>query len=364
MKAQIVHVNLPENSYPIYCGGGLLSEGGEEFVKSAGDGGAVFISDKTVWPLYGDAIRALFAEHGVESGPPILLEPGEEQKTWQTAGDIACELAARGLRRDGAVIAAGGGVVGDVAGFAAAVYMRGVRLLHIPTTLLAQADSAIGGKTGVNLKQGKNLAGAFHQPQAVLCDVRTLASLPAREYRAGLAEVVKYSLIGDADFFEWLSQNAAKLLAREEDELLYAVVRSAQSKADIVSADVRETSGRRALLNLGHTFAHALEAAAGYGVWLHGEAVAAGLAAAAQLSHEQNGLPASDVERIRALLEALELPTRFPDEAKTDEMCARMGSDKKHTAAQTRFVLLNKIGEAKQQPVDIEAARSVMEALR
>ena len=359
-----VWVELPTGRYPIFCGGGLLGDDSGDAFAKLGGGAAAVVSDSTVWPLYGDAVRALFAKHGADLGAPILLPPGEAHKTWACAGDIVGGLAARGLRRDGAVVALGGGVVGDVAGFAAAVYMRGVRVLQIPTTLLAQVDAAIGGKTGVNLQQGKNLAGAFHQPQAVLCDVRTLASLPMRDYRAGLAEVVKYALLGDAEFFDWLTAHTQQLLVRDEKTVLFAVCRSVQHKAALVAADAHETGDHRVLLNLGHTFAHALEAAAGYGAWLHGEAVAAGLVAAAQLSHTQNGLSADAVGRIRQLLDDLQLPTKFPHEVTTDDMCARMLMDKKHTAQQTHFVLLDKIGAARRQSVDIQTARAVMDALR
>lgn len=353
MTAEII-VRHSRGEYPVFCGADVCDAA--RVRGFCADGEIAVVRDE-------NARRAFPGE--LLNLPEIIVPSGEEHKNLQTAEMILDRLAELSMRRDGTVVAFGGGVVGDVAGFAAAVYMRGVRLIQIPTTLLAQVDAAIGGKTGVNHPRGKNLIGAFHPPAAVFCDSRFLRTLPPRDYRAGLAEIVKYALLGCADFFVWLEQNAAQLAAREADAVQKAVFRSARMKAEIVAADERETGGWRALLNLGHTFAHGIENAAGYGEWLHGEAVAAGLAAAAKLSAKlKTGLPAADVDRIVALLQKFELPTSLcgVDAGKIE---SAMGMDKKNLAAETRFVLLKKIGGAELRNVpEWSAVREVLGEMR
>ena len=326
--------------YPICIGAGALAL----TAKYAPPHVAV-VSNPTVFSLYGDAIKNALQEAGKKSFT-IMVDDGEAHKNMRSLGRILDAMTAAGLARDGGVIALGGGVIGDLAGFAAAVYMRGVAVTQVPTSLLAQVDAAIGGKTGINHPQGKNLIGAFYQPRAVLCDTTVLSSLPKREYCAGLAEVVKYGLLGDAAFFEWLEQNAVALAARETAAVLHVLEQSARAKADIVVADERESSGRRALLNLGHTFAHAVETKLGYGEWLHGEAVAAGLVAAARLSEQTSGFAAAETARIISLLSALSLPTDIPSQISSDSLLAAMELDKKNLHEGRRFVLMRRIGDA------------------
>jgi 3-dehydroquinate synthase len=272
----------------------------------------------------------------------VALPDGEQYKTLDVLGRVFDALVEARLNRDACVIALGGGVVGDMAGFAAACYQRGIDFVQVPTTLLAQVDSSVGGKTGVNHPGGKNLIGAFHQPRAVISDLATLRTLPPRELRAGLAEVIKYGLVDDADFLAWIEQNVEALLALDMQALGYAVRRSCEIKARIVAADERE-HGQRALLNLGHTFGHAIETAAGYGEWLHGEAVAMGMLLAADLSQRLGWIDVTDVERVRALLRRAELPVAAPPigAARAFEL---MGMDKKVLQGRIRLVLLRKPG--------------------
>ncbi|MGI9296886.1 MAG: 3-dehydroquinate synthase [Gammaproteobacteria bacterium] len=352
--AEKILVRHGGGEYPVFCGGDFCDENAVRAFCAAGKIAAV--ADENVRKHWREDVIP-FAK--------IEIPSGEEHKTLRTAEMILDRLAELKMRRDGTVVAFGGGVAGDVAGFAAAVYMRGVRLIQIPTTLLAQVDAAIGGKTGVNRARGKNLIGAFYPPAAVFCDSRFLSTLPPREYRAGLAEVVKYAMLGDAEFFVWLEENAARLLNLDGDAVREAVVRSARMKAQIVSEDEREKSGRRALLNLGHTFAHGLENAAGYGVFLHGEAVAAGLVAAAKLSVKLNtGFPAADVGRVIALLKQFRLPVSFSG-IDAEEIHRATGMDKKFTAAETRFVLMEQIGAARLREVSADdKVREVLEEMR
>jgi 3-dehydroquinate synthase len=270
----------------------------------------------------------------------ISLPDGESHKTLQNVSLILDELVAKKAGRDVTIVALGGGVVGDIAGFAAACYMRGIAFIQIPTTLLAQVDSSVGGKTGVNHEHGKNLIGAFHQPRLVLIDIDTLTSLPDRELKAGLAEVIKYGAMVDAEFFAWLEGNMAALLARDRAALVYAIRRSCELKAEVVAADERE-AGRRALLNFGHTFGHAIENSMGYGEWLHGEAVAVGMLMAATLS----GLDTEATTRLENLLKAAGLPTQ-PPQVDAGKLRAAMDMDKKAAAKQLRFVLLRSLGDA------------------
>ncbi len=329
-----ITVELGERSYPIVIGSGLLG-GGFDLAAHVGGPDCLVVTNATVEPLY---LEALVADLQGRQVNAISLPDGEAYKTLETVEDILDTLVEHGANRDTTLVALGGGVVGDITGFAAACYMRGVDFVQVPTTLLAQVDSSVGGKTGVNHASGKNLIGAFHQPRAVLIDTDTLDTLPDREFRAGLAEVIKYGAIVDADFFAWLEGNIDALLAREAPALAIAIRRSCELKAEIVAEDERE-SGRRAILNFGHTFGHAIERCQGYGEWLHGEAVAAGMVMAAQLG---GGAAAA---RIEALLERSGLPIRPPELAPAD-LLAAMGMDKKVQGKRLRFVLLRELGDA------------------
>jgi 3-dehydroquinate synthase len=331
-------VGLGDRSYPIAIGEGLLSQARllRRFV-SARD--VLIVSNTIVAPLYMASLTsALAPRHIVEA----ILPDGEQHKTLGTASRVIDVLVANRFGRDACIVALGGGVVGDIAGFVAACYQRGIDFIQVPTTLLAQVDSSVGGKTGVNHAGGKNLIGAFHQPRAVITDTSTLRSLPDRELRAGLAEVIKYGLICDAKFFAWLERHVDALLARKPRPLAAAIRRCCEIKASIVRRDERE-QGERALLNLGHTFGHAIEAATGYGPWLHGEAVGAGLAMAATMSRQAGLLDTRSVARVAALLERAGLRTSAP-EVSGDQARALMRIDKKVKAGQIRFVLLKRIG--------------------
>ena len=331
-----ITVNLGERSYPIAIGRGLL-DGGFDLAQFVRGTDCLVVSNETVAPLYYQKLLPNLAGCDVAS---VMLPDGEAYKTVATMQVILDALVELRANRDVSVIALGGGVVGDMAGFAAACYMRGVDFIQVPTTLLAQVDSSVGGKTGVNHEQGKNLIGAFHQPQVVLIDTDTLGTLPDRELSAGLAEVIKYGAICDAEFFAWLEANMPALITRHPDALEHAIRRCCEIKAEVVAEDERET-GRRAILNFGHTFGHAIEQSQGYGEWLHGEAVAAGMIMAAKLS----GLAAADVQRLAALVAAAGLPTAPPGIA-ADVWMSAMGMDKKVQGKQLRFVLLNAIGDS------------------
>ncbi len=338
--AHTLTVELGRRSYPILIGDGVLSDSAL-LARHVPARDVLIVSNTTVAPLYLDALeRALSPRRTVAT----LLPDGESYKTLDTVARILDVLVANRFGRDCVVIALGGGVVGDMAGFAAAVYQRGVGFVQVPTTLLAQVDSAVGGKTGVNHPGGKNLIGAFHQPTAVLADTATLATLPPRELRAGLAEVIKYGLIRDAGFFAWLESQTDALLAADRDALAHVILRSCQIKAEIVGRDELE-HGERALLNFGHTFGHAIEAASGYGHWLHGEAVAAGMVMAARMSCESGLIDGAALARISALIERMELPTRV-EGVSAETMLQGMRMDKKVLEGQIRLVLLRAIGEA------------------
>ena len=331
-----ITVSLGDRSYPIIVGNGLLNAAFDLSTFVVGDD-CLIVSNETVAPLYQDGVLANLAGKKVST---IELPDGEAHKSIGTMQTILDKLVEMGANRDTTVVALGGGVVGDIAGFAAACYMRGVSFIQVPTTLLAQVDSSVGGKTGVNHPRGKNLIGAFHQPQVVMIDTDTLATLPDRELKAGLAEVIKYGAICDFDFLGWLENNMPALLDKEPEALAYAIQRSCELKAEVVAEDERE-SGRRAILNFGHTFGHAIEHCCGYGEWLHGEAVAAGMIMAAELSD----ISETDVARLRALVTAADLPTRPPAIAADDWMRA-MGMDKKVQKKTLRFVLMRALGDA------------------
>ncbi len=337
---QALTVSLGERSYPILIGAGLLQS--QTLLAShipAGD--VLLLSNTVVAPLYAERVRrALPGRRIIE----VILPDGEAHKSLASASRVFDVMVANRLGRDAVVAALGGGVVGDLAGFVAACYQRGIDFVQLPTTLLADVDSAVGGKTAVNHPGGKNLIGAFHQPRAVIIDTDVLASLPARELRAGLAEVIKYGLIRDAGFFAWLESHIEALLARDPAALAHAIERSCAIKAGIVSLDERE-QGERALLNLGHTFGHAIEAATGYVEWLHGEAVAMGIAVAAELSARLGLLDMRDVRRIRALLERAGLPVQAP-QIGAERAFDYMRVDKKVKTGRVRLVLLRAIGSA------------------
>ena len=340
--SRTVEIDLGARRYPIHVGAGIIGKQ-RLLAPHVGDRHAFVVTNETVAPLYLDRLRPALAD---ASGVDVhVMADGEQYKTLDTFAEIQRVLVERRVARDGVVIALGGGIVGDIAGFAAACYQRGVDFLQVPTTLLAQVDSSVGGKTGVNLPGGKNLVGAFHQPRCVLSDTATLATLDPREVRAGFAEIVKYGLIDDPDFFDWLEANVTALLDLDDDALGIAVVRACERKAALVVADERE-SGVRALLNLGHTFAHAIETGTGYGVWLHGEAVAAGIVLAARMSHRMGWLTGQDCERIERLLTRAGLPTRAPAALSPRRMLELMSVDKKIRRGRLRLILLRGIGDA------------------
>jgi 3-dehydroquinate synthase len=333
-------VELSDRSYPILIGEGLLRDAALLDVRVPGRD-VLIVSNTIVAPLYASRLIAgLPGRRIVEA----ILPDGESHKTLASVSRVLDVLVANRFGRDCTVVALGGGVVGDMAGFAAACYQRGVAYVQVPTTLLAQVDSSVGGKTGVNHPGGKNLIGAFHQPIGVLADTATLATLPDRELRAGLAEVIKYGLIRDAGFFEWLEANIERLLARDPQALARAIHRSCQIKAEIVGRDERE-QGERALLNLGHTFGHAIESATGYATWLHGEAVGAGMLMAAAMSQARGTMQPQQVARVRALLERTGLPVCARDVPACSAL-EHMRIDKKVKAGRVRLVLLEGIGDS------------------
>jgi 3-dehydroquinate synthase len=351
-------VALGERSYPIHIGAGLLARAGD-LLADIVPRRAVVVTNATVAAHHLAPLRDSLSAHG--TAVDVLLVPdGEAHKSWPTLQDIVTRLLELRAERSTLLVALGGGVVGDLAGFAAAIYQRGMPFVQVPTTLLAQVDSAVGGKTGINHTLGKNMIGAFWQPRAVLIDVDCLATLPPRELKAGLAEVVKYGAIRDAAFFRWQEENAARLLGGDANALQHAIYESCRIKAAIVGADERE-SGERALLNFGHTFGHAIETAQGYGAWLHGEAVAAGMVIAARLSERVCGLPEKDAERLRNLLAALGLPIEPPRVA-AEKWLELMERDKKVAAGVMRFILLERLGHAAVrsdvEPADLKKALS------
>lgn len=334
--AHTITVNLGDRSYPIVIGAGLLN-GGFDLSKFVNGPDCLIVSNEIVAPLYRDRILPNLAGKAVTT---IDLPDGESYKSVASLQAVIDRLVESGANRDTTVIALGGGVVGDIAGFAAACYMRGVAFIQVPTTLLAQVDASVGGKTGVNHAEGKNLIGAFHQPQVVMIDTDTLDSLPDRELKAGLAEVIKYGVICDIEFFAWLEDNMQALLEKEPPALARAIQRSCELKATVVAEDERE-SGHRVILNFGHTFGHAIENCQGYGEWLHGEAVASGMIMAAELS----GIGDGDIERLRVLLQKAGLPVSPPAIDEQDWL-RTMGMDKKVKQKQLRFVLLRALGDA------------------
>ncbi|MGQ0656355.1 MAG: 3-dehydroquinate synthase [Betaproteobacteria bacterium] len=328
-------------AYPIHIGAGVLDE--RALYAPHHRGSAAIVTNEVLAPLYLDRVRRALEASGARVAQ-MVIEDGEQAKRWQNVERICDALLAARLGRDMLMVALGGGVVGDLAGFTASVYQRGVDYVQVPTTLLAQVDSSVGGKTAINHARGKNLIGAFHQPRAVISDMATLDTLPERELRAGLAEVIKYAAALDLPFFEWLELRIGELLARQAEALAYAVRRCCELKAAVVAADERET-GERALLNFGHTFGHAIETGTGYGEWLHGEAVAAGMVMASELSARLGLIGGRDIERVRRLIERAGLPVRGP-QLGAPRMLELMAVDKKALAGKTRFVVLESIGRA------------------
>jgi 3-dehydroquinate synthase len=344
----VVAVNLPGRSYEVRIGPGLLAEAGRHLRPLLARPRVAVVTEDTVARLHWPALRDALAAEGIEA-EALALPPGEGTKGWAQLSRTVEWLLERRVERRDVVVGFGGGVVGDLAGFAAAILRRGVRLIQVPTTLLAQVDSSVGGKTGINTAQGKNLVGAFHQPSLVLADTAILGTLPRRDFLAGYGEVAKYGMLGDAAFFEWLEARGPGLAASPED-LLHAVTRSVEMKAGIVERDETE-EGERALLNLGHTFAHALEAATGYGDrLLHGEAVAVGCALAFDLSARLGLCPQEEPGRVRAHLAAMGMRARLGDVPgglpPPEELLRLMGQDKKAVGGRLRFVLARRIGEA------------------
>ncbi len=353
---QTLHLDLGERSYPIHIGQGLLQQ--SELVRPHIKGkSAVVVSNTTVAPLYLQATEGLL--EGLKHSA-VILPDGEEYKNLDTLNQIYTHLLEQRADRKTTLIALGGGVVGDMTGYAAASYQRGVDFIQIPTTLLAMVDSSVGGKTGVNHPLGKNMIGAFHQPQCVLIDTDTLNTLEDRELSAGIAEVVKYGLIRDPEFLQWLDTNMGRLLSRDPEALTYAIHRSCEHKAEVVAADERE-SGQRALLNLGHTFGHAIEAAMGYGKWLHGEAVATGMVMAAELSQQMGWVSSEDVAYVRHILQRANLPVDPPAEMSGDDFMRYMSVDKKVLDGTLRLVLMKSLGESiVTADFDADALRRVL----
>jgi len=340
---RVVQVALGDRGYPIHIGDGMLLRG-ELIARHLPQPRAAIISDTVVAPLYLSSLIESLKSNAVEA-VPVVLEASEERKDWSTLNLVFDALLAHRCERKTALIALGGGVIGDITGFAAATYQRGVPFIQIPTTLLAQVDSSVGGKTAVNHPRGKNMIGAFYQPLVVVADTATLATLPKREIAAGIAEVIKYGLIRDVEFFLWLEQHMEELVAQDPAALGYAVERSCRNKAEVAALDEREESGERAKLNFGHTFGHAIEAGMGYGAWLHGEAVAVGMVIAARISRGLGLIDDSVVNRIVNLLSRANLPMVAPDLG-LDRYLELMGLDKKVDSGRIRFILLRGIGDS------------------
>jgi 3-dehydroquinate synthase len=356
-----VGVALQDRSYPILIGDQALQHiASLAAVRDASK--LAVVSNTTVYTMYGDALRNALAPTGKHI-VSVVLPDGEAHKNWDSLNEVFAALLAQQCDRKTLILALGGGVVGDMAGFAAACYMRGVPFVQIPTTLLAQVDSSVGGKTAINHPLGKNMIGAFYQPQAVIADVGMLKTLPLRELRAGLAEVIKHALIADLQLLAWLEANLPALLSYDAAALTHVVKRSCEIKAAVVAADETE-QGVRATLNFGHTFGHALEAVLGYGAWLHGEAVGCGMVLAAKLSQRLGLLGDAEVLRIAALVRAAGLPVQVPQNAPTAALLDAMRVDKKNEAGSLRFIVLPKLGAAALQTVPLQMAGEVIDASR
>ena len=338
---QTLKVALGERSYPIFIGEGLLEQGlMNPYIRGRQ---VMIVSNETVAPLYIEQLKAsLDSAWKVDE---VILPDGEQYKTLETFNSVMSYMLEGNYSRDVVVIALGGGVIGDLVGFAASCYQRGIDFIQIPTTLLSQVDSSVGGKTAVNHPMGKNMIGAFYQPQAVVIDIDTLFTLPAREFAAGMAEVIKYGILGDAEFFAYIEQHKTSIKEKNTAQLIEIIKRCCRNKADIVAQDEKE-SGIRALLNLGHTFGHAIEAEMGYGNWLHGEAVAVGMVQASQLAQLRGWLNESEVEQVTQLLGFFDLPVTGPENMDCSHYLPHMKKDKKVQADTIRFVLPKRIGKA------------------
>ncbi len=353
---KIVEVDLGDRSYPIHVGSGLLDDP-ELYSEQIAGGQVMVVTNETVAPLYLERVQNALAGFQCES---VVLPDGERYKTLETWQSIFDALLKHRFNRQCTIVALGGGVVGDMAGYAAASYQRGINFIQVPTTLLAQVDSSVGGKTGVNHPLGKNMIGAFHQPQCVIADTDTLNTLDDRQLSAGISEVIKYGLINDPEFFLWLEQNISALLARDPEALAFAIERSCIDKANVVAADELE-AGQRALLNLGHTFGHAIETGVGYGEWLHGEAVAAGMCMAARFSVALGWMSQQEEERILDLVEQSQLPTRPPESLDAERILELMAVDKKVLDGRLRLVLMHGIGKSVvTDDFDMEKLRSTL----
>ncbi len=349
---KVLQVELDnDRSYPIYIGSGLLANP-QLLIQHIHSKQVAIVTNETIAPLYLEQVQATLTGLDTES---VILPDGEQYKTLQYLEKIFDGLLMRKFSRNATLIALGGGVIGDMGGFAAACYQRGIAFIQIPTTLLAQVDSSVGGKTGVNHSLGKNMVGAFYQPQCVIADADVLDTLDDRQLSAGLAEVIKYGLIRDLEFLQWLEVNMPLLLARDKEALAYAIERSCRNKAEVVGEDEFE-SGVRATLNLGHTFGHAIETGSGYGQYLHGEAVAIGTCFAADLSRRVGWLNASEVERIISIFRAAKLPVTPPNNMTTEQYVGLMSVDKKNVDGKIRVILLETIGKA-SLPVNVELAQ-------
>ncbi|HEY3951413.1 3-dehydroquinate synthase [Phenylobacterium sp.] len=364
--SRAILVGLGPRSYQVRVGSGLIDAAGEAIAPLMKRRRTAIVSDETVWGLHGARLMGALTRAGI-AATPIVVPPGEQTKSFEGLAEITDRLLALELDRGDVIVAFGGGVVGDLAGFAAAIYKRGIDFVQIPTTLLAQVDSSVGGKTAIDTPRGKNLVGAFHQPRLVLADLDVLSSLPEREMRCGYAEVIKYGLLGDFGFFEWLEANGAAVLAREPQALAHAVARCVAMKAEIVEQDETE-QGRRALLNLGHTFGHALEAETGYGTaLLHGEGVAAGMGLAFRFSAAQGLCEAQEAARASAAIAAAGLPTRLAEISAepfaAERLVRHMAQDKKAQAGRLTFILARRLGEAfVAKDVDAEAVAAFLKS--
>jgi len=336
-----LNLNLGEKSYPIYIGGNLLSQA-DYLTKHITGNQVMIVSNTTVAPLYIDKVKSLLTDFEVCE---VILPDGEQYKSLDRVNQIFTNLLENRFDRSSTLIALGGGVVGDMTGFAAASYQRGVNFIQIPTTLLSQVDSSVGGKTGVNHPLGKNMIGAFYQPKAVIIDVDTLDTLPNREFSAGMAEVIKYGLLGNENFLSFIEKNVDSLMNKEKSTVIDAIYQSCKDKANIVAEDELE-AGKRALLNLGHTFGHAIENSMGYGNYLHGEAISIGMYMAAVMSEKEGFIDQSQVSRVKSILENCELPTRLTGKINFSDFSKSMSVDKKVLKGKIRLVLLKPIGAA------------------
>ncbi len=339
-----LHVDLGDRSYPIYIESGLLSSDAL-FLSHIRNKRICIVSNDIVAPLYLAKLKNQLSKFEIDE---IVLPDGEAEKSLANFDKIMSHLLANSHGRDSTLIALGGGVIGDITGFAAACYQRGIDFIQVPTTLLSQVDSSVGGKTAINLPLGKNMIGAFYQPNAVIIDIDSLSTLPVREFNAGMAEVIKYGILGDNDFFLWLEENIAAIKSGDKKIIAQMVETCCQCKAKIVAEDEKE-GGIRALLNLGHTFGHAIEAEQGYGKWLHGEAVATGMVLAAKLAVTMNLLEASDLRRIEALIAAFDLPLESPKEMGLVEFMSHMRRDKKNLGGKLRFIVPTAIGQSEMR---------------